>query len=258
MTIATSGGVTRNWLDVPNDIMIIIFEKLGAFDIHYNAQRVCSLWHELAKEPQLFRSINFRDVWVQYKSSDAFLSSAKDAVARSRGQLETLSHNGWELDKLLLYVADQPNVLKHLRLENFLNISEVIFAETVIEAVRKLPLLEELELKWFSFPPEVLKEVGCRCPELKCLRLIPSQIIRTDYYGMAFAIAESMPQLRQLSLIGNGLSNDGLKAILDGCPHLEYLDLRQCGEVWFAKRSRIKKRLNKIKVVRYPDEPFYD
>ncbi|KAF9609906.1 hypothetical protein IFM89_018999, partial [Coptis chinensis] len=148
--------------------MIIIFEKLGAFDIHYNAQRVCSLWRELAKEPQLFRSIDFRDVWVHYKSGAAFLSSAKDAVARSRGQLEALSYNGWELDKLLLYVADQPNVLKHLRLENFLNISAVIFAETVIEAV--------------------LKEVGRRCPELKCLRLIPSQIeekpseiIRVDY-----------------------------------------------------------------------------
>ena len=44
-------------------------------------------------------------------------------------------------------------------------------------------------------------------------------------------IAESMPELRHIQLFGNILTNTGLTAILDGCPHLEHLDLRKCFNV---------------------------
>ncbi|KAJ1410350.1 Leucine-rich repeat domain superfamily [Sesbania bispinosa] len=44
----------------------------------------------------------------------------------------------------------------------------------------------------------------------------------------AFVIAKTMSQLRHLQLWGNMLTNNGLLAILDGCPHLESLDLRAC------------------------------
>ncbi|RHN68136.1 putative leucine-rich repeat domain, L domain-containing protein [Medicago truncatula] len=37
-----------------------------------------------------------------------------------------------------------------------------------------------------------------------------------------------MPELRHLELWGNKLTNDGLIAILDGCPYLESLDVRMC------------------------------
>jgi hypothetical protein len=43
-----------------------------------------------------------------------------------------------------------------------------------------------------------------------------------------------MPELRSLQLFGDKLTNDGLQAILDGCPHLESLDLRQCFNVILA------------------------
>ncbi|GKG55700.1 putative F-box/LRR-repeat protein 23, partial [Tanacetum coccineum] len=42
----------------------------------------------------------------------------------------------------------------------------------------------------------------------------------------AIAIGKTIPALRHLELIGNGMSDIGLKAILDGCCHLETLDLR--------------------------------
>lgn len=40
-----------------------------------------------------------------------------------------------------------------------------------------------------------------------------------------------MPGLRHLQLIGNKMTNDGLVALLDGCPHLESLDIRRCFNV---------------------------
>ncbi|PRQ27963.1 putative leucine-rich repeat domain, L domain-containing protein [Rosa chinensis] len=45
---------------------------------------------------------------------------------------------------------------------------------------------------------------------------------------VTFAIAGTMHGLHHLMLLGNEMTNEGLCAILDGCPHLESLDLRQC------------------------------
>ncbi|XP_075093698.1 F-box protein SKIP19-like [Nicotiana tabacum] len=44
----------------------------------------------------------------------------------------------------------------------------------------------------------------------------------------ALAIAAHLPSLRQLQLIGNTLTAQGLEAILEGCPNLKSLDLRRC------------------------------
>lgn len=42
----------------------------------------------------------------------------------------------------------------------------------------------------------------------------------------AFAIAGTMHGLHHLQLFGNELTDDGLRKVLDFCPHLESLDLR--------------------------------
>ncbi|KAJ0786259.1 putative leucine-rich repeat domain superfamily [Helianthus annuus] len=45
---------------------------------------------------------------------------------------------------------------------------------------------------------------------------------------IAVAIGKNLPQLTRLELIGSSMDNIGLQAILDGCCHLESLDLRRC------------------------------
>lgn len=48
---------------------------------------------------------------------------------------------------------------------------------------------------------------------------------RNDY---GVAIGKSMPNLRHLQLWAVKMTNEGLEAILNGCPFLESLDLRLC------------------------------
>lgn len=62
----------------------------------------------------------------------------------------------------------------------------------------------------------------------------------------AKAIARTMPNLQHLGLVANDLTEKGLKAILEGCPRLESLDLRMCygvylqGKVWRRCCEQIK------------------
>ena len=73
----------------------------------------------------------------------------------------------------------------------------------------------------------------------------------------ALAIAKNMPKLRHLQLIGNRVTNDGLQAILDGCPHLESLDLRKCFNVTLS--GNLGKRCAKqIKNLRHLNDSTHD
>ncbi|CDY21989.1 BnaC09g00950D [Brassica napus] len=60
-----------------------------------------------------------------------------------------------------------------------------------------------------------------------------------------------MPKLSHLQLFANKLTDAGLNAILDNCPNLEHLDLRECRSVKLS--GDLRKRCSKrIKVLREP------
>ena len=84
-----------------------------------------------------------------------------------------------------------------------------------------------------SLSVEEFESIGMSCPVLKSFTYIDYWL--TDYpivgrFGTdhAIAIGETMPNLHHLGLWGQPMTNQGLEAILDGCPHLESLDLRRC------------------------------
>ena len=128
------------------------------------------------------------------------------------------------------------------------------------EAAAKLPLLEELELSLCSLSKEPLVAVGRCCPLLKSLKLNHRGYRRpyiVVYDEEVLAIAENMPELRHLQLFGNTLTNDGLLAILDGCPHLESLDLRKCYNVTLS--GNLGRRCTEgIKELRLPNDSTDD
>ncbi|XP_059315437.1 putative F-box/LRR-repeat protein 21 [Lycium ferocissimum] len=67
--------------------------------------------------------------------------------------------------------------------------------------------------------------------------------------GVALAIAKNLPTLHHLQLIGNSMTNKGLEAILDGCPHLVSLDLRLCEYISLNEvlSSRISGQIKDVK-----------
>ncbi|GJX46178.1 putative F-box/LRR-repeat protein 23 [Tanacetum coccineum] len=71
--------------------------------------------------------------------------------------------------------------------------------------------------------------------------------------NLAIAIGKNLHELRHLELIGNGMTNIGLEAILDGCRHLESLDLCICFYVSLKPTGLWKRCLRQIKYLKYPE-----
>ncbi|KAJ9566047.1 hypothetical protein OSB04_002013 [Centaurea solstitialis] len=62
-----------------------------------------------------------------------------------------------------------------------------------------------------------------------------------DYDGQLHAIANSMPTFRHLKLVGSTMdTDDGIRAILNDCPHLESLDIRMACNLEKLCRERIR------------------
>ncbi|KAF9598025.1 hypothetical protein IFM89_023711 [Coptis chinensis] len=235
-----------NWLDMPSDVMLVILFKLDVFQILCYAQFVCSSWLQLAKDPFLYRSILVPDRYNS-KALDLLCSNnkkgmvlglrvLKDAVKRSSGELKEISlAKSWCTDDLLL-TSVMKNMtgtyLKSLKLASF---REITRNQLTASAFRKLHFLEELELKdndaFILDSGYIIQIVSRSCPRLKYFSFINNigdKRFESCCEGVAFTIADCMPHLRGLRLYLTCLTNQGLRAIIKGCPHLENLDLRGC------------------------------
>ncbi|XP_049376898.1 putative F-box/LRR-repeat protein 23 [Solanum stenotomum] len=121
--------------------------------------------------------------------------------------------------------SDRSTQLRHLRV--VMGFYE--FAGGLAVYAKNFPYLEELHMHFNLITQEDIDSVGRSCSLLKSFLLNayacdrPKNLHPDD--GQALAIARSMPELRHLGFLLNTLTNVGLQAILDGCPHLVSLDL---------------------------------
>ncbi|XAR59375.1 hypothetical protein NMG60_11015197 [Bertholletia excelsa] len=246
---------TRNWLELPRDVTAIILHKVGAIDMLENVQKVCKTWRDICKDPAMWRSIdmfNPGDLWDMPYDPEKM---CRHAIDRSCGQLVDINIEYFGTDDLLHYITERTSQLRRLQLVCCYKISD----EALSEAAKKLPMLEDLHIYHGSLSKESLETVGRCCPQLKSLKfnMHLSRAPHMESDDEAIAIAETMPGLRNLQLFGNQMTNDGLKAILDGCPHLESLDLRQCFNIHLG--GALGRRCSEqIKDLRHPNDSTDD
>lgn len=121
--------------------------------------------------------------------------------------------------------------------------------------MQKLPQLEQLHLYYTAVSVEDIEVIGRNCPLLKSFKL-NKEFSRPhiEFDGDAFAIANSMPELCHLQLFGNKMTNEGLQAILHGCPHLESLDVRRCFNLNLAAGNLGKLCVERIKDFKHPND----
>ncbi|XP_048625555.1 F-box protein SKIP19-like isoform X4 [Brassica napus] len=238
----------RSWSELPYELTSSILRRLDYTDILVNAQRVCTSWRRVCKDPAMWRKIDMHNRGLD-------LGYHRHILDLSQGGLVELDMWYIGSDSLLDYIADRSSNLRSLKLD----LISMITTDGLTEALGKLPLLEELELSRYTLSGDSLRVVGQSCPKLKTLKLHSLKIRPPGYgYGYdddALAISETLHGLRFLLLFGNCLTKVGLNAILDNCPDLEHLDLRLCFN--FKLVGDLEKRCSeRIKVLRRPfDSP---
>ncbi|CAK8570063.1 unnamed protein product [Lathyrus sativus] len=218
-----------NWLELPRDLTLNILRRLPMFDIITNASLVCPLWWNFCKEPCIWRTIHMPDFFHSGYSIADWVKMFQYAVDRSCGQLKDVYICMFGNDELLEYITDRASNLQRVGIESCDELSD----KGIIEAVKKLPLIEELIVtKNNNLSKHFFEVVGSCCPLLKTLtygrNLYQNENMSIDQTEEAFAIAKTMPGLRSLTISGLGLTSVGVVAILDGCPLLESLDLQHC------------------------------
>ncbi|KAM5587553.1 F-box protein SKIP19-like [Rosa sericea] len=246
------GAPIRNWTELPEDVTAAILSRLGAIDILETAQKVCKTWYKVCKDPLMWRIVDFRDDDLP-KVHDLG-KMCRYAVDRSDGKLVSINLDSFATDELLKYITDSSSGIRCLRL-----VRCDITSEGLSAVSSRLTLLEELEISHCSVSHETLEVVGASCPLLKSLKLNSRwySFAHEECNKHALAIAGTMHNLHHLQIFANKLTNDGLQAILDGCPPLESLDLRQCYNL--NLEEDLEKRLvERIKLLRLPDDSTDD
>ncbi|KAL4387115.1 hypothetical protein GQ457_09G026520 [Hibiscus cannabinus] len=251
----SAAAESRNWLELPPEVTASILSRLGAIEILNSVQKVCSQWRNIFKDPSMWRSIDMRNLGNLHDMDYDLEKMCVHAVDRSCGHLLDINIEYFGTDELLLYISERSVNLRRLRLFSCYDISD----EGLSEVALKLPFLEELEIFICPISKHAVETIGRSCPLLKSFKLNLKQCKSFHYVSddEALAIAQTMPELRRLELLGNGLTNKGLQAILDGCPHLEYLDLRQCFNVRLG--GNLEKRcVECLKTLRRPYDSTHD
>ncbi|KAH6832015.1 hypothetical protein C2S53_000176 [Perilla frutescens var. hirtella] len=211
------------WTELPLDVTAAIMQRVGTKEILQSVQKVCATWREVCRNPVTWRVINIRN-------SDPLRARecniiCRCAVHRSQGQLIDLTMENFGDDDLIGHIAERSSNLRRLTIACAGGLYNIL-GTALTRAVTELPTLEELHLLIpFYIDIGDLGSIGISCPMLKSFTFN-----RRFSQGNkdTLAIAENMPNLCHLRLFCNGLDNDELQAILDGCPHLKSLDLRRC------------------------------
>ncbi|XVF68326.1 hypothetical protein PTKIN_Ptkin10aG0195900 [Pterospermum kingtungense] len=244
-----------NWVELPRDVTASILSRLGPVEIIESAQKVCTQWRDICKNPLMWRSIDMRNLGESHVMPYDLDIMCMHAIDRSCGGLVDISIEFFGTDELLTYMAQRTSNLKRLRLVVCRRVSD----EGLSEAASKFPLLEELEIYETNVRKDSIEAVGRCCPLLHTFkynqRASPNSMF--EYDDEALAIAKNMHGLRHLQLVGNELSNRGLQAILDGCPYLESLDLRNCFKV-NLEGDLGKRCAEQIKNLKRPEDPIHD
>ncbi|CAL4997245.1 unnamed protein product [Urochloa decumbens] len=241
---------TRDWAEMPLDALLAVLGRLDVVDILVGAGHVCRPWRRAAREePELWRHIHIRR-HAKLAEASQIEAAMGAAVRRSAGRCEAFRADDVVGDQysFFLFLADAASQLKSLRL--LFTTCYSISRRGLNRAIRKLPMLEELELSlnsssatrsgFCSFAEACATAAGA-CPLLKRLRLNKHSFHWESDIGdtEAMEIAK-MRGLQTLQLFSNSLGNAGLVAILEGCVGLQSLDIRHCFNVEMNDKMRAK------------------
>lgn len=117
---ARSEGYCFRWTELPDHITVMILSRLGGIDILSSAQKVCSKWLKIFKDPKMWRTIDMRNkLDLDTYKPFYFHFLCETAIARSCGNLVDINIENFGTNELLkFHLAERYFLLPVLMIDN--------------------------------------------------------------------------------------------------------------------------------------------
>lgn len=103
----SSKSSIRNWLELPRDLTMSILLRLGTIQIIVSAQKVCTEWRNICKDPSMWRSIDMRNLGDSRFLYYHLEKMCVHAIDRSCGGLVDISIEDFGTDEFLDYITQR-------------------------------------------------------------------------------------------------------------------------------------------------------
>lgn len=235
----------RRWDELIPEALGLIFKNLSIEDKLTVIPRVCKSWGKAVVLPFCWQEIDIEQ-WSQNCPLEALDRLLQMLISRSSGSLRKLCVTRLSKEQSFSFIADNAKSLQVLRLPR----CEI--NDCIVERIAgRLTTITFLDLSYCKkIGSHALEVIGKHCKSLIWLRrtMHPLEVIdMLTHDDEAFAIAATMPQLKQLEVAYLLISNEGVLKILNSCSELEFLDVRGCWNL--DLEEDVLKQFSRVKVV---------
>nr|XP_053645712.1 F-box/LRR-repeat protein 14-like [Cherax quadricarinatus] len=201
----TSGLQAKFYITcLPNELLLHIFSFLSVPELCFSVAPVCTAWRDLAKDPILWRHLEFNFVYNTDTKREQRLVTASPFLLSL--ELQNLTNGNF-----LLHVADSCKMLRKLTLIHCIDPSYTCVLQL---SERNRPVIQ---------------------------RLITDRHSRLTY---SFLLTSGFKELRYLNFnMCSSLTDEELESIARQCKHLQYLNIEDMSEIHDSSITLLTKEL---------------
>nr|GMC67669.1 F-box protein FBW2-like [Ipomoea batatas] len=238
------GCDVRCWDELIPDALGLIFKNLPLLDVLTVIPRVCKSWQGAVLGPYCWQEIDIED-WSMSARYDTIDRLLQLLITRSQGSLRKLCVSGVLMNQTFEFIADNAKSLQALHLTR----SEI--GDPAVERLaEKFSNVTFLDISYCNdMGARALEAIGKQCKNLTFLRrtMHPLEVIeKVEQDDEAYAIAATMPKLKQLEIGYMLVTTESVNEIVKSCSELEVLDIRGC---WGVTIDESLKKHSGLKVV---------
>lgn len=104
VNIPASAPPPPPWIDLPEDVTADILHRVGAVEMLDTAEKVCTTWRSVCRDPSMWRVVDMKDSSSCYDTR-RLGSTCRRAVDRSEGYLLDINIEYFGTDELLHYIS---------------------------------------------------------------------------------------------------------------------------------------------------------
>ncbi|KAH7675746.1 RNI-like protein [Dioscorea alata] len=221
----SGAALCRRWEDLPYDLLVPIFSRIGVEDLIDGVPYVCKGWRDTAKDRACWHSFDFQD-WMTISCrlkcrrdpKVDFADLIRFCVSRAnQDSIDSIHFPPFAGEEDLLFVAHRCPGLLYFSLE-----SPDLEEDKFCEAISKTERLKGMAVHEDLLTDGVLSHVSRCCSAFSELKIFADDDLKGT---TAFRIVEWLPHLRKLEAMDRELVHELFFILLDGLMDLEYLDI---------------------------------